>query len=117
MIVGDDPIADTVALMHIRRLLASSDHDGAAEIISLADERISQNISHTSYTHEDFERADHITRLCDSIAFDFCFEEPSEFERRVFSQADDAMQTIRATMENASSSAMRYPGILTIRSP
>lgn len=96
----DDPIADTVALMHIRRLLASSDRDGAAEIISLADECIRQNIARTPYTYEVFERADHITRLCDSIAFDFCFEEPSEFERRVFSQADDAMQTIRVTMEN-----------------
>jgi hypothetical protein len=97
----DDPVADTIALLHIRRLLAHSDRDGATEIINLADERIAQNMARTSYTSEDFARADHITRLCDSLAFDFCFEELSEFERPVFSQADDAMQPIRVTIADS----------------
>ncbi|MCA9912770.1 MAG: DUF3891 family protein [Anaerolineae bacterium] len=43
-------IADTVALVHIRRLLTYTDHPGAKPLLALADQRIEDNIRQTSHT-------------------------------------------------------------------
>ena len=96
----DDPIADTVALMHIRRLLSDSDHADVPEIIALADERLAHNIARTAYSHEDFERADMITRLCDKIAIDFCREQPAHFESPLFLHADGTTQLIDVVIDD-----------------
>jgi hypothetical protein len=89
--------ADSVALMHIRRLLSYADHAGAQPIIALAEQRIADTIARTPYTREVFEQADSITRLCDRIAFDFSFEAPSQFETPVFS--DGELRPIQVQIE------------------
>lgn len=80
-----DPVADAVALMHIRRLLNYSDDAGALPIIARAETRIADTIARTSFSREQFEQADTITRTCDMISFKFCFEDPATFEEMVFS--------------------------------
>ena len=83
-----NPVADAVALMHIRRLLNYADGDSAKDVIALAGERIEEAIAQTPYQRQDFERADTITNLCDMISFAFCFEEPRQFMQSVFSNED-----------------------------
>jgi hypothetical protein len=83
-----DPIADAVALMHIRRLLSISDHSDMQNIIERAEVRITETIARTPYNREAFEQADTITRTCDMISFRFCFEESVTFEETVFSHGD-----------------------------
>jgi hypothetical protein len=81
-----DPIADSVALMHIRRLLSHAEGEHARTSAALAEAHIKRNIGQTSYTRQEFERADAITALCDDIAFKFCFEQPAQFTQSVWSQ-------------------------------
>lgn len=83
-----DPIADAVALLHIRRLLSHSEHGDAQAIIARAEQRITETIERTSYTREMFEQADTITDVCDSIALDFSREAPAQWEKAVFSGGD-----------------------------
>jgi hypothetical protein len=78
----NDPVADTVVLMHIRRLLTETERepDTAAALITLADALINNNLTRTDdYTRADFEQANIITHLCDSLSFLFCFEEAASF--------------------------------------
>ena len=96
---SSDPVADTVSLMHIRRLLSHVQEDDARSLLALADERILRNIRQTSFTHQAFEQADTIAELCDDIAFKFCFEEPVRFERSVSSQG--AMLEIEVRLDGA----------------
>lgn len=81
----NDPTADTVALMHLRRLLNISNHPDTKAVIDRAENRIAATIERTPYDRELFEQADTITRTCDMISFRFCFEEPIEFEETVIS--------------------------------
>lgn len=84
----NDPTADTVALLHIRRLLSYTDHAGTQPIIARAEQRIAKCIERTSHSRETFEQADTVTRICDMISFKFCFEEPVAFEQTVISYGE-----------------------------
>lgn len=96
-LIDADPVADTVALLHIQRLLARSGNPEAAPLITLAEERISHNIGQTPYNRRHFERADTITNLCDMISFTFCFEAPTRFSESIVS--GDNMQEIQVAIE------------------
>ena len=88
------PDAEIVALMHIRRLLASTSRPGTEDVLLLADATIARHLAQTETRRETFEHLDTITNLCDSIAFDFCFEEPSQFRQAVFARQPDEMREI-----------------------
>ncbi|MEL7233495.1 MAG: DUF3891 family protein [Chloroflexota bacterium] len=92
-----DPVIDTVALMHIRRLLSHSDEADAQAFIQLADERIAHNIAQTAHTHDEFVQADRVTELCDNISFKFCFEELAQFTGNV--GATDNLQPIQVQIK------------------
>lgn len=68
---NDDPEANIVALMHIKRLLVWMKED---ELIELAHQHIRQSLIKTDVPQAMFEWTDHITRLCDEISFNFSFE-------------------------------------------
>ena len=95
------PDAEIVVLMHIRRLLASTDRPQVADVLSLADRHIDTCLNQTASNRSTFEYLDTITRLCDSIAFDFCFEEPSQFRQTVFARQPDVMTEIQVQIESA----------------
>ncbi|MEM6530130.1 MAG: DUF3891 family protein [Chloroflexota bacterium] len=92
-----DPVIDTVALMHILRLLSHSNENDAQAFLQLADERIAHNIAQTAHTREDFVQADRVTELCDNISFKFCFEEPAQFTGNV--GPNEKLQPIHAQVE------------------
>jgi len=95
---NDDPIANIVALMHIKRLLRWMNDE---ELVDLARQQIRQSLIKTDVPKSAFEWADHITRLCDNMSFDFSFEanlqEPVEVFPRVNS---DEMVTIYHRLED-----------------
>jgi len=70
-VFNDNPVANLVVLFHIRRLLTWLNE---TELIELADLHIKQSLIKTDVPRTTFEWADHITRLCDNISFDFSFE-------------------------------------------
>lgn len=71
----EDPIADIVALLHVRRLVSwNADLTDAESTMARADKRINQRLTETNFTRADFEWADHITNFVDSLAFIFAFE-------------------------------------------
>jgi hypothetical protein len=88
-----NPVTDTVALLHLRRLLSHGEGADVAALIALAEDRIARNIAQTDATRQQFDQADTITELCDNISFKFCFEEPTQFTGTVF--AGDAPREIQ----------------------
>jgi hypothetical protein len=83
-----DPIADAVVLLHIRRLLNYADAGVAKDVITLAEQRIANTISRTNYKRQVFHRADTISDFCDITSFIFCFEEPKEITKSVYSNGE-----------------------------
>ncbi len=83
-----DPVADLITKMHLKRLAsygrAPARQAMAAEMAQAAQAKIEQH----GLDATTFERIDHITNLCDRIAFDFCFEVPTEGEVRIFPRND-----------------------------
>ena len=72
---GDDAVVDLVVAMHIVRLVGHSRNvAAAAELTTMLPElRLAAGV-----TEADAAAADLTTDLCDSVAFDFCFEEAAE---------------------------------------
>ena len=84
----DDPISNIVSLIHIRRLLAGTEREGVDALLELANEHIEASLAQTDYTIEAFEWADRITRVCDGISFDFCFEDMATDQFMVYPRHD-----------------------------
>lgn len=77
---GEDAVVDLVAALHVRRLLSRNDEAATAE----ADAVIESLRPLAGVTREQADAVDAITNVCDVIAFEFCFEAPSEREVRGF---------------------------------
>lgn len=84
-----DPVADLIAKYHVRRLasqgLTPERRRMAAEFTRLIEEKL---IS-CGFPSELFERIDRITHLCDLVAFDYCFGEPTSGSVPVFPGNDE----------------------------
>ncbi len=67
---GVEPIVDLLVALHVRRLLGDdpAGDEMAAQLPALH--------AAAGVSEADGRAADAITNLCDSVAFDFCFEEP-----------------------------------------
>jgi hypothetical protein len=93
----DDPIADTVAHFHALRLL-----QGGAwpQLIGDCERKIADGIKNTQISRDQYLWADKITELCDSIAFVFCFDQPSNGALEVSPrQGANETVTIRFTID------------------
>lgn len=89
----DNPVTDIVAKLHIRRLLSGGSSPQALAMIERIDQRIAERLPETGFTRQQFERADRITRFCDHLAFDFCFEEPAEGTLGVYASSSASEET------------------------
>lgn len=95
----DDPIADTVANFHILRLLHLE--DVWYQLIEQCEQKIADGIAKTQISRDDYLWADKITHLCDSIAFDFCFDAPVKIEAQVSARQGRADTiTVRYELDN-----------------
>ncbi|MFW5771939.1 MAG: DUF3891 family protein [Phototrophicaceae bacterium] len=95
----DDPIAEAVAVMHMRRLLTYAPTEDDAlrrateQLKAAADDRIAGAVAASGHPQADFAFADRITAFCDAVAFDFAFEAPADGTVKVFATRADAQPT------------------------
>ncbi len=110
-----DPIVDTIALTHIRRLVSGKTSPAAQELVREFDEVIAENVARTGLDHGAFETADSITAVCDSISFLFCFEERSSVSREVVvDHTTGATRTIEIAINDGGEVRLR-PWPLAVR--
>ena len=83
-----DPIADLVTKMHLKRLASYGSAPARQAMAVEMVQAIQAQIQRYGLDAATFERIDRITDLCDSIAFDFCFEVPAKGEIRIFPRND-----------------------------
>lgn len=105
-----DPAADIVAMMHMRRLLVAKNIRAAEPLVEMIDDRVREKIALTDLDLNAFHWADHITRLCDSIAFAFSFEDTSLIKRHIYSRlGDKSLVTITVSVHEGVISADPWP--------
>jgi hypothetical protein len=77
-----DPIADMIVRFHLRRLASYEDTPGRRALCAEMDAAITaafnSALAGSDLSWDTFERLDCITRFCDCVSFDFCFEAPVE---------------------------------------
>ena len=77
----EDPLVDLVVALHVRRLV-SKPWNPAGEVREM-DAALPALRAAAGVGEEEAAAADAITDLCDRIAFDVCFEEPSDWSHPV----------------------------------
>lgn len=83
----NDPIADIVTLLHIKRLTSSSTmRDELTDVALECEKVLSEKMKVVSVSETEFAFADRIVDLADSIAFDFSLEEDSKDSGEVSSR-------------------------------
>ena len=87
-----DPIADTIAKLHLQRLVSYGSAPARRALAAEMAEAIAAQLQRRGLDAATFARVDRITNLCDRIAFDFCFEAPAEGEVRIFPRNDGGEQ-------------------------
>jgi hypothetical protein len=85
---GDDPVADLVVALHVRRLIGEPRDPPLEELLP-------HLYDAAGVGEDEAADADRITNVCDRIAFEFCFERPAEGEVRGFAYALDGRGAIR----------------------
>jgi hypothetical protein len=83
-----DPIADLITKKHLKRLASYGNAPARQALTAEMAQAIQTQMQRHGLDTATFERIDRITHLCDSIAFDFCFEAPAEGEVRIFPKND-----------------------------
>jgi uncharacterized protein DUF3891 len=74
---GEDPVADLVVALHVRRLV-SYEHTPARDGLGAdMDATLPELYGAAGVSEDDAGEADRIVALCDAIAFNFCFERPA----------------------------------------
>jgi hypothetical protein len=83
-----DPIADVIVKLHLKRLVSYMDSPARQTLVAEMAQAIELHLQRHGLDLATFERIDRITNLCDRIAFDFCFEAPSEGTVSIFPSND-----------------------------
>ena len=89
----DDPIAEVIAKLHMMRLVRTPTSPTRKKIVEEFEACISSVVEQTGFSRDQFEWADRITRFCDSLAFDFAFERPTQDAIPVFAKTNDSDET------------------------
>lgn len=85
-----DPIAEVIAKLHMMRLVRTPTSPERKQIVEAFETRISNVVAQTGFSREQFEWADRITRFCDSLAFDFSYEQPTKDSTPVLAKTNDS---------------------------
>ena len=95
----DDPTVDILVKRHLKRLLSFGIHvtDEVPALIQQIDDLIARRLPETGYTLAQFEWADKITRFCDFLVFDFCFEAEQTRQIGVCARIGDPAETVLQT--------------------
>jgi hypothetical protein len=81
---ASDPIADIVARIHMLRLVTGQDTPARNQLAEEMRAAIKEQIAAIGMPEAVFQRADRITKFCDRVSFDFCFEKPAKGEISIY---------------------------------
>lgn len=84
----DDALADAIAKTHLHRLMTYGRAPTRQRQAAQMADRLAEHIDRHQLDAAVLARIDRITDLCDSIAFDFCFEAPAEGSVLIFPRND-----------------------------
>jgi hypothetical protein len=73
-----DAAADRITQLHLCRLVSGDLTPARRTLLAEMDDAIGAHAATHRLDLDVFRRIDALTRLCDNVAFDFCFEEPAE---------------------------------------
>jgi hypothetical protein len=79
-----DQVADLIVKLHLKRLVRSNHFAKGQSLVAEMEEAIRNQVRSNGFSQEEFERVDRITNFCDSVSFDFCFEQATQDNKRVF---------------------------------
>jgi hypothetical protein len=95
-----DLAADLITKLHLRRLTGWGSSTRRQALQAEMDREIRTRIARTNLSAETWQRIDRITRFCDSVALDFCFEQPDSGKLTVFPRNDsDETVSLRYTVQ------------------
>lgn len=83
-----DTVADLITKMHLQRLTGYSKAPARQAQAAAMAQALDARMQQYGLERATFERIDCITRMCDDIAFAFCFEQPAEGSVRIFPRWD-----------------------------
>lgn len=87
-----DPIADLITRHHLLRLTRNHPSAAVQALHYEFEWEIRDQLRENGFSPATFERIDRITKLCDSISFDFCFEEPTQGHVGIFPRSGGEME-------------------------
>ncbi|MFN8487353.1 MAG: DUF3891 family protein [Caldilineaceae bacterium] len=79
-----DPSADLIVKLHLKRLTSYDKTPARQALLAEMEHAIQQQVEQHQLNREEFQRIDRITNFCDSLAFDFCFEKPTQKTIKIF---------------------------------
>lgn len=85
-----DAAADLITRLHLRRLVSYDLTPARGALLAEMDAAIARHATDHGLDLTLYRRLDALTRLCDSVAFAFCFEEPAQGEVNVSRDWQDA---------------------------
>ena len=80
---GEDPVVDLVVALHVHRLVSRGRRAEDDALVAAMEETLLDLRTVSRVGEAEALAADSITDLCDRVAFDVCFEEPSAWTRPV----------------------------------
>ena len=105
-----DVVADTIMKYHIRRLAGHDDSPGRKALFDEFSDAIDEQLKQHSLSKGLFERIDHITDLCDSLSFSFCFDVPASGETLIYPRTgEDREVAVKYQVEDGLLSASPWP--------
>ena len=85
-----DPSADLIVKLHLKRLTSYDKTAPRQTFLAEMTHVIENQIAQHHLDREEFQRIDRITNFCDSLSFNFCFEQPAQGTVNVFPKNDSA---------------------------
>jgi hypothetical protein len=83
-----DPVAEMIIKLHLQRLVSYGDAPPRQALLAELAAASAAYAQQHGLDQTLFVRVDRITNLCDSIAFDFCFEQPTTGKVAVYPKND-----------------------------
>ncbi|MEZ4657972.1 MAG: DUF3891 family protein [Caldilineaceae bacterium] len=106
-----NPVTDIVVKLHIKRLLSFDESPERSEMKEEIEKRVAARLPESGFTRAEFEWADRITRFCDQVAFDFCFEQPVQRSLPICPRVDspETVEVTYAICENGAIEVAPWP--------
>lgn len=86
---SSDIVADTIVKYHFRRLASYGTSTIRKAMYADFTQILDEHLERHQLSKTLFDRIDHITNLCDTLSFEFCFDIPASGSLTIFPRNDD----------------------------